>query len=307
MIHLGNAPCSWGTLEFAGLDGERIGYTQMLDELRAAGYTGTDLGDWGFMPTDPAALTAALASRELALISAFVPVALADRTAHAAGVELALRTARLMAAAVPAQDMPPCIVLADANGTVPARTTDAGRISTGQGLDAAQWQIFAAGAEEIARVVLAETGLHTLFHHHCAGYIETPAEIDELLARTDPQLLGLVFDTGHFAYGDTHGSIAISAALTRFSDRIGLVHLKDCHAAIAAEARATNHDYFTAVARGVFCELGQGSVDFPTVLHWMQSSGYTGWVVVEQDVLPGMGAPAASATRNRTYLRSIGL
>jgi inosose dehydratase len=32
-----------------------------------------------------------------------------------------------------------------------------------------------------------------------------------------------------------------------------------------------------------------------------------GWIVVEQDVLPGMGTPKESAQRNREYLKSIGL
>ncbi|HWQ14134.1 MAG TPA: hypothetical protein VNL77_15150, partial [Roseiflexaceae bacterium] len=96
-IHIGNAPCSWGTLEFEGLEGERIGYAQMLDELRETGYAGTELGDWGFMPTEPEALRAELARRGLTLTGAFVPVALADAGAHAAGEAQALRTARLLA------------------------------------------------------------------------------------------------------------------------------------------------------------------------------------------------------------------
>lgn len=55
-IPIANAPCSWGTLEFEGLEGERIAYGQMLDELRDSGYVGTEPGDWGYMPTDPAIL-----------------------------------------------------------------------------------------------------------------------------------------------------------------------------------------------------------------------------------------------------------
>ena len=61
--------------------------------------------------------------------------------------------------------------------------------------------VVAAGANQIARAVLEQTGRRTVFHHHCAGYVETPAEITRLLDLTDPALLGLVFDTGHYAYG----------------------------------------------------------------------------------------------------------
>ena len=85
------------------------------------------------------------------------------------------------------------------------------------------------------------------------------------------------------------------------------MHFKDCHPRIAAQARAEGWDYFEAVRRGVFCELGQGAVDFAAVAAWLRARGYRGWIVVEQDVLPGMGAPKASAARNRAYLRTIGL
>ena len=66
-------------------------------------------------------------------------------------------------------------------------------------------------------------------------------------------------------------------------------------------------DYQTALRHGVFCELGKGSVDFRTLLRALEGSGYDGWIVVEQDVLPGMGAPADSAGRNRMFLREVGI
>ena len=52
-LRVGNAPCSWGMLEFEEAKGEPIAYSRMLDELVETGYTGTELGDWGYMPTDP--------------------------------------------------------------------------------------------------------------------------------------------------------------------------------------------------------------------------------------------------------------
>ena len=43
------------------------------------------------------------------------------------------------------------------------------------------------------------------------------------------------------------------------------------------------------------------------MLAWLRGRGYAGYITVEQDVLPGMGTPAASARRNREYLRGIGV
>lgn len=305
-IGVGNAPCSWGMLEFEGLSGEPIAYGRMLDELAETGYTGTELGDWGYMPTDPATLHGELARRGLVMLGAFVPVALANGAAHAPGAARAVEVARLLAAV--ATHPAPWLVLADENGTVPARTLNAGRITPALGLDADGWATFACGAEHVARAVYDETGLRTVFHHHCGGYVETPNEIDRLLDLTHPDLLSLVLDTGHYVYGCGPGAEAdIGAALRRYGERIAYVHFKDCSPDTAARSRAQGWDYFQAMRRGLFCELGQGSVDFGAVVSWLRARNYGGYIVVEQDVLPGMGTPAESARRNRDYLRTIGL
>ncbi|MBS1825642.1 MAG: TIM barrel protein [Acidobacteria bacterium] len=300
-LRVGNAPCSWGTLEFEGVGGEQIPFDRMLDELAAAGYTGTELGDWGFMPTDPSALRHELDKRSLVMLGAFVPVALKDASAHEAGIANAVKTARLLAAV--ASDPKPYLVLADNNGSIPERTKNAGRVTPAMGLSNGEWRTFADGANKVGRAVFAETGLRTVFHHHCAGYVETPDEIAKLLELTDPAALNLVFDTGHFAYGAGH--FQIIEALERFKDRILYIHLKDCQPDVARQARENNWDYFEALRHGVFSELGKGGVDFPAVLRWLKEQKYAGYVLVEQDVLPGMGEPKLSAARNRQYLRAI--
>jgi inosose dehydratase len=300
-LRVGNAPCSWGTLEFDQAAGRAIPHDRMLDELAETGYTGTELGDWGYMPTDSTVLRAELGRRGLCMLGAFVPVALSELSAHAPGIEAACRTARLLAAV--ASDPEPFLVLADNNGTVPLRTNNAGRIEPSFGLTTTQWSVFAQGASAIAQAVHRETGLRTVFHHHSAGYVETPEEIARLLELTDPNLLGLVFDTGHYLYGA--GTQDVIGGLERFRDRIWYIHFKDLNLDVRTRACAEQWDYFTALRHGVFCELGKGCVDFPAVLRWLRSNRYEGYALVEQDVLPGMGTPKESARRNRQYLASI--
>jgi inosose dehydratase len=309
-IKVANAPCSWGTLEFEGMQAERIGYRQMLDELIETGYSATELGDWGFMPTDPEALAAELSQRRLIMLGAYVGVAFKDPSAHAGGEARVLQTARLLAGVADklGQSQRPFVVLADDNGVDPVRTQKAGRAGPDLELSQAQWQTFAEGVERIAGAVRAETGLRSVFHHHCAGFVETPAEIARLLELTNSELVGLVFDTGHYAFGaGEQGCETVLSALNRFAERIWYVHFKDCQPDVARQAREQDWDYFEAVRRGVFCELGQGCVDFPAVLAWLRERDYKGWITVEQDVLPGMGTPKESARRNREYLREIGL
>jgi inosose dehydratase len=309
VIRVANAPCSWGALEFEA-SVQPAPASQVLDEMAAAGYEGTELGDWGFLPSLPGELAEAVARRRLALVAAFVPVALARADALDEGIARAVRTARLLAESSQARRVgdvgeiaPPLLVLSDDNASVPDRTQRAGRVGDEDGLTAAQWNTFAQRAERVAIEVRHATGLRTVFHHHCAGYVETPREIDALLSRTDPAVLGLCLDTGHltFAGGDPLDALAM------YGDRIWHVHFKDCDPALAAQSRVEGWDYHTSVRRGIFCELGRGMVRFPAVLDVLRATDYRGWIVVEQDVLPGLGTPAASATRNREYLRGLGI
>jgi inosose dehydratase len=299
-IKIANAPCSWGALEFE-LEGKALGYEQVLNEIAETGYTGTELGDWGFMPTDPQELHKEISKRNLQLLGAFVPVALANEEAHEGGVAKALKVAGLMNGAGYKDAF---IVLADENGSVEHRTKNAGRIKSQDSLSAQQMKVFAQGAEKVARAVKEQYGMKTVFHHHCAGFIETPGEIDDLLEGTDPELLGLCFDTGHYHFGGGKDSLTI---LKKYWNRIWHIHFKDFSPQVAGESARNNWDYFEAVKNGVFCELGKGVVDFKKVKEFLDDRAYDGWIVVEQDVLPGMGNPKQCARNNRLYLQSIGL
>jgi inosose dehydratase len=301
MIKIANAPCSWGALEFDLEEkSEEIGFEQVLDEIKETGYIGTELGDWGYMPTDPNLLRTELDKRELELLGAFVPVALADKSSHAGGVDAALKVAELM---YNAGFQNAFIVLADDNGSVPERTRNAGRITPKMGLSEEQWKVYAHGAEKIAKAVKDTYGIRTVFHHHCAGYVETPAEIDKLLGLTDPDLLGLCLDMGHYAFG---GGDPIEA-VKKYGNRIWHVHFKDYSPGAARASKEAQGDYFDALKRGVFCELGKGAVDFNTITNLLKDMEYKDWIVVEQDILPGMGDPKNCAKANRDYIKTLGL
>lgn len=299
MIKIANAPCSWGVLEF-DLEGKTSPYTQVLDEIKETGYEGTELGDWGFLPTQPYKLFEDLSERNLELLGAFVPVNLRDAKNHVAGISNALKIAGLMYYAGYEKAR---IVLADDNGTDEKRVQNAGRITRSMGLSFREWKVFAEGANQIAYAVKEAFGFETVFHHHCAGYVETPDEIEMLIEHTDENLVGLCLDTGHYHFG---GGNPIEA-LKKYKDRIWHVHFKDFDPAVADQARINNWDYFTSVKKGIFCELGKGTVDFKAVLAELEKQNYTGWAVVEQDVLPGMGDPKFCARANRDYLKGIGL
>lgn len=298
-MKIANAPCSWGVLEF-GLDGKTAGYQTVLKEMSDTGYIGTELGDWGFMPTDPSLLKESLNEQNLELIGAFVPVNFIDPIAHEREARTAIKIAALLSAINPDEAK---IVLSDKNGNNPVRRKLAGRIKPKHGLKISEWDPFAKGVEFVAKRVYEETGVQSVFHHHCAGFVETPQEIETLMERTDPKLVGLCFDTGHYAFG---GGDPVEG-LKRFSGRIDHVHFKDWDQKLSEKSAKNEWDYFESVGKGIFCELGKGSVDFKTILTELRSQNYDGWIVVEQDILPGMGSPKESAKRNRRFLKSLGV
>lgn len=298
MIKVANAPCSWGVIE--NTEGERGGYAVVLDEMQETGFTGTELGDWGFMPTDPNRLRVELEERGLALLASWVTVRLYDKEYHQAGTAAAVRTAKLLAEVGGPGAI---VVIGDDHSTVPLRHDKAGRIKAEYSLDEEGWQVYTQGAMQVAAAVRRETDLRSVFHHHGATYVETPAEVAKFLSLTDPELIGLCFDTGHYALG---GGDPVQG-IRDYADRIWHVHFKDFDPSVVARADEEGWGYQQMICQGVFSELGQGSVDFPAVLKALRAIGYEGWIVVEQDVMPEMGTPKESAARNRAYLQSIGI
>jgi inosose dehydratase len=293
-IRIGTAPVSWGIMEVETSWERRQTFGSVLDEMVSAGYEGTELGPWDFLPTDPAKLTAELSRRNLRLISAFVPIALAEPEHHKKGIESALATARLLAACGAS-----VMVLADA--MYDRRMAIAGTVvEERDGLAEQQWDSAARLLEDVARQAKA-LGVRSAFHHHAGTYIETPRETEQLLARTDPSLLGLCLDTGHYLYG---GGDPVKLA-RRHSARVWHLHLKDLRADVLDRVRSKGIGFLDAVSHGIFCELGAGSVDLLGVIRALQAGGYDGWAVFEQDIDPGQpgAAPLKSAARSRQYLR----
>lgn len=291
-IRLASAPVSWGIFEFEGIE-PRYPWSQVLDEIAGTGYVGTELGPFGYLPTSPKQLYNELESRGLRLLSAFVPVNLVNPTTHEDGLQTALTVGRLLANLGARH-----LVLADDNASVSELVQQAGQ-RKGSKLSAAQWKNYGAGVELIRKGLLEELGLETVFHHHCAGYVETPEETQALLEHSS---VNLCLDTGHWHYG---GGDAVEC-VKRFKDRVTYLHFKDCSPEIAARCRAEKLDYFAAVKAGLFCPLGEGEVDFPKLLEALQD--FDGWAVVEQDVLvDDLDAPRRFSQQNREYLKGLGL
>ena len=291
-----SAPDSWGVLDYPGPSWEQP-YEKMLDEMVEAGYTGSELGPYGFFPTDPKILQPQLEKRKLKLLASFVPVKMTDPEASHAVMERIRKVGNLLATL-----KAPFLVIADDQS--PERNAFSGR-AYDEGcptLSAEQWKHIGkivADAEKVAN----EFGLDLVFHPHVATYVETPEECERFYDATSHTNVGLCLDTGHCVYG--YGDSVKEAE--KYKNKLRFVHIKDCNKAVLEEARRNKWTFEGAIEHKVFTVIGQGNIDFPAFFRTLVKNGYSGWSVVEQDVKFGATPipPAQSVAASLRYLRGV--
>lgn len=290
------APDSWGVLDYPGPSWEQS-YEKMLDEMVEAGYTGTELGPYGFFPTDAKVLQPQLAKRNLNLLGSFVPVKMTDPSAKTAVMERIRKVGGLLATL-----KAPFLVIAD--DMHPERNAFAGRIYDAgcPTLTAEQWKHvgeIVEGADQVAN----EFGLDLVFHPHIATYVESPEECERFFDVTSHTNVGLCLDTGHCVYG--FGDSVTEAE--KYKDKLRLVHVKDCNLKLLEEARSKKWTFDDSVEHKLFTVIGDGNIDFPAFFRTLLKNDYSGWSVIEQDVKfgdPGI-SPKANVAASMKYLNSV--
>ncbi len=290
------APDSWGVLDYPGPSWNQS-YETMLDEMAEAGYTGTELGPYGFFPTDPQVLKPQLEKRKLKLLGSFVPVKMTDPAASKAAIERIRKVGDLLATL-----KAPFLVMADDQS--PERNAYSGRVCEPgcPTLTAAQWKHvgdIVADAEKVAN----EFGLDLVFHPHVATYVETPEECESFYDATSHTKIGLCLDTGHCLYG--YGDPVAEAQ--KYKDKLRFVHIKDCNKQVLEQARRNKWTFDEAIEHKVFTIIGQGNIDFPAFFRTLVTNGYSGWSVIEQDVKFGATEilPKVSVAASLRYLEGV--
>jgi inosose dehydratase len=294
-LSIGNAPCSWG-VEFFD-DPRNPPWTRVLDEAKAAGYRGIELGPLGYMPEDPAILGPALAERGLTLIGGVLFRPFHDPAQWAPVRDAAYRTCRALAAHGARN-----LVLIDSIS--PRRAPTAGRGQEAERLRGTDRTGLHDRLRSVARIGSEEFGLVVTMHAHAAGFVEFEDELEDVLDSIAPELLGVCLDTGHSIYA----GFDPVAFYRRHSPRISYLHFKDVDPAVLRQAIANRTGFYDACAQGVFCKLGEGIVDFKAFKAALVAAGFSGWGTVEQDRDPtGARSTLVDATANLRYLRTVGL
>ncbi|PXW70339.1 2-keto-myo-inositol dehydratase [Loktanella sp. PT4BL] len=294
MINIGNAPCSWG-IEFAS-DPSYPTWQSVLHQCASAGYKGIELGPIGYMPEDPAVLREELDKNDLSIIGGVVFRAFHDPAKWDDVMDASVRTCKALVAHG-AQHL----VLIDSIS--PRRAPTAGRATEAEQMDKAEWTAFRDRLATIAKMGTEEYGLTVGIHAHAAGFMDFEPELERLLDEVDESILKICFDTGHHSYA----GFDPVAFMKRHIDRISYMHFKDIDPVVKADVVAKRTDFYKACGQGIFCNLGQGDVDFPAVRQILLDAGFEGWCTVEQDCDPALpGTPLEDAESNRKYLESIG-
>ncbi len=293
-IRIGNAPCSWG-VEFAE-DDRNPTWQTVLKQCAEAGYKGIELGPVGFMPEDPAVLGEALDEHDLELIGGVVFRAYHDPDAWGDVLDATHRTAKALKAHG-AQHL----VLIDSIS--PRRAPTAGRAGEAEQMDKSEWTAYRDRIAETARIGSEEYGLTVGIHAHAAGFMDFEPELERLLNEVDENILKICFDTGHHSYA----GFDPVAFMKKHIGRISYMHFKDIDPKVKAEVIANRTGFYDACGQGIFCNLGDGDVDFPAVRQVLLDAGFEGWCTVEQDCDPLLDPdPVGDARKNREYLESIG-
>lgn len=285
MTRIAGAPISWGVCEVPGW-GYQLDAHQVLTEMREIGLTATELGPDGFLPSDPAELTAVLDGYGLHAVGGFTPVLLHDHRHD------------------PVPDVDTLLdayTAAHAEVLVLAAVTGADGYDSRPELDGDGWKTLLHNLDRLHDTAAAR-GIRAVLHPHVGTMIENGDEVARVL---DGSTIPLCLDTGHLLIG---GADPLELARTA-ADRITHAHLKDVHADYASRVQSGELTYTQAVAQGMYTPLGTGDVDIAGIVNHLLRQGFDGWFTLEQDTIlggrPEGDGPVADVRASVDYLRSV--
>ena len=292
-ITIGSAPDSWGV--WFPSDPQQTPWHRFLDEMVDAGYEWTELGPYGYLPTDLPTLRRELSSRGLKVTGTFAMANVEEaslwgeleRQVLGAGERLAALDAKYL-------------VLIDDTYT----DLFTGEAIAPKRLDESAWGQFIETTHRVADIARDRFGLQLVFHPHAETHVEYEDQIETFLEQTDPDRVSICFDTGHHAY---RGGDSINF-MRRHHNRIPYLHLKSIDPEIQKRVESEGIPFAEAVKMDMFVEPSKGAVDFLAFRDMLQEIDYNGYAIVEQDMYPApFDKPLPIAKRTRAYLREIGI
>ncbi len=291
-VRIGINPLSWINDDLPSL-GAETPLDRVLKEGAQIGYAGFELGNK--FPTDPQRLQAVLARYGLACVSGWYSGGLATGSVETEIDRCAAHLEKLRFNGCKV------VVYGEVADSIQGRR-DLPLGRRPRFADEGQWRGYAARLNGFGEHLQAAYGITLAYHHHMGAYVESPQDVDKLMALTDPARVGLLFDTGHAAFG---GAADPAALLRRHVDRVIHVHCKDVRPTMLRAARNDGWSFLDGVLNGTFTVPGDGAIDFDAVLATLHAAGYEGWLVVEAEQDPAVAPSYACAKKGYDTLRAI--
>ncbi|MDV5170146.1 TIM barrel protein [Photobacterium rosenbergii] len=263
------APCCWGVE--SSDNPHNPNWMTVLSEARLGGFTGTELGPYGFLPLDADTVNTALYVKELEICAGTIFEPLSESANYEDIISKTKRLCGLL-------QQIGCEKLVVIDCVNDIRSRYAGMPEQAPRLDDVRWAQMMNTIRDIAEIAKRHE-IRAVVHPHAGGYIEYRDEIDRMLADLSADEVGLCLDTGHLYYA----TMDPAKSLVEYKDRLEYVHFKDVNQQRLQQAIEMQVGFWQACADGVMCPLGEGAVDYDQVAHALDSIGYHGWITIEQE------------------------
>ncbi len=288
-IKIGTCPCSWGV--WYPKNDRQPDWQDFVKEAKEAKYTITELGPYGYLPSDLDELQSVLAENNLEVCSTAAVASLSHKDCLKALMEEAKQVGPLLKSLGATW-----YVLMDESADYATKEA--------RNIDDATWKNMIKAVHEIASFVKENYGLDFAFHPHVGTCVETEEQILRFMKDTDEKFIHLCFDIGHHAYT---GADPIEF-IQKYHHRIGYYHLKNVSQEIRQKVIDENLSDDEAFELGVMCKLRDGFVDYQKVIDAIKKTGFSGYCIIEQDVYPAPpGVAMPIAIDNLKFIQELGL
>ncbi|CAH0440773.1 TIM barrel protein [Ralstonia pseudosolanacearum] len=304
-MKIGCAPCCWGVDDVR--NPHLPPWRRVLSEASQAGYSGIELGPYGYLPLEADVVRAELDARGLSITAGTI----FDDLVSPENLPSLLRQTREICALI--RQLPPLPTQAGQRYPAPylvvmdwghpERDYAAGHPDRAPRLSDAQWAGMVEHIRQIAEVARDAFGVRAVIHPHAGGYLEFDDEIDRIVADIPAEAAGLCLDTGHLYYS----GMDPASWLCRHAARLDYVHFKDIDLPTYRQVLGERIAFFDACARGVMCPIGQGVLDYPAIKRTLEALGYAGYITIEQERDPrNAGSSLRDVAASREFLATVG-
>lgn len=286
-VRLGIAPIAWTNDDMPDLGKENT-FEQCVSEMALAGFTGSEVG--GKYPADTKVLKKALDLRGIQICNQWFSSFLISKPFEETEKEFikAADFLKEMGAKV--------IGVSEQSYSIQGKMEQP--VWEGKYvMNDEEWKLLAEGLNKLGKIA-KDKGMTLTFHHHMGTVVQTEEEIDRFMETVDPELVFLLFDSGHLSFA----GIDPEKVLKRYVNRVKHVHLKDIREEMVKKSKSERWSFLKGVREGVFTVPGDGDVDFAPIFRILEDAGYEGWVVVEAEQDPAKANPLEYAKKARAYI-----